>query len=130
MVLYTYIATYLLLMCIIIVKCKDTVTIIPNTMKNQYFHTVEGRDVTFSYQCTGNNVINWWGVGNCDISFYRDTINYDKGNSLVDCVNTLNLTLHDVTLNYPKSFTAYPSISERFRTTGTHVTAHLCKSYI
>ena len=108
---------------IYIVVCKDIITILPVSLENNHhYHTVEGNEVTFSYKCTGNNVINWWGVGGCPIS---SPIKFDMTNSSEDCVNTLNLTLHDVMLDYSGAYTAYPSTSKQFSTTGINVTTHL-----
>ena len=109
---------------IYIVVCKDIITILPVSLENNHhYHTVEGNEVTFSYKCTGNNVINWWGVGGYPISSL--TYAFNKTSSSVDCVNTLNLTLHNVTLDYSGNYTAYPSTSEHFSTSGINVTAHL-----
>ena len=112
---------------ICIVVCKDTVTILPGGLENHhYYHTVEGREVTFSYKCSGANVINHWGVDGHSISQdLSNTLNFSLSSSSVHCVNTLNLTLYNVNLEYPTVYTAYPSSSERFSTTGLNITAHL-----
>ena len=90
-----------------VVVCDD-VKILPGGLRrHHYYHTVEGRDVTFLYKCTGANIINHWGVDECSISEYP--LNFSLSNSSVDCVNTLKLTLYDVTLDHPTIYTAYPS---------------------
>ena len=103
--------------------------ILPGGLESHhYYHTVEGREVTFSYNCTGANVINHWGVDGHSISQYP--INFNLSNSSVDCINTLKLTLYDVTLDYPTVYTAYPSSAERFNITGVHITAHLSELFL
>ena len=114
-----------------IVVCKHAVKILPSSLESHHFYdTVEGREVTFSYRCTGAHVINYWGVYGRSISQDPpNALNFDLSNSSVDCVNTLNLTLYDVTLDYPTAYTAYPSSSERFSTAGVNITAHLSKLF-
>ena len=80
-----------------------------------------------SYKCTGANVINHWGVDEHSISEYP--LNFSLSNSLVDCVNTLKLTLYDVTLDHPTIYTAYPSSAERIDTTGVHITYYLSELF-
>ena len=110
-----------------IVVCKDTVIILPGGLESHhYYHTVEGRNVTFSYKSTGANVINHWGVEGRSISKDPPSgVNFNLSNSSVNCVNTLNLALYDVKLDYPTIYTAYPSSAEQFNITGVHITAHL-----
>ena len=85
-------------------------------------HTVEGRNVSFSYRCTGINVSNWWGVDGFEISY---PVKFNKSNSSFGCVNTLTLTLYDVSLDYSNAYTAYPSTSTHFNPTGINVTVYL-----
>ena len=87
-------------------------------------HTVEGRNVSFTYRCTGISVNNWWGVDGYEISTYPP-LKFDESNSSYGCVNTLTLTLYDVTLYYSNVYTAYPSTSTKFSTTGINLTVHL-----
>ena len=86
-------------------------------------HTVEGRTVSFSYRCTGIDVINWWGVDGHKISTYP--FKFDESNSSFGCKNHLTLTLYDVTLDYSNTYTAYPSTSTHFSITGINLTFHL-----
>lgn len=95
---------------------------------HHYYHTVEGRDVTFSYKCKGADVFNHWGVDGRSISEYP--LKFSLSNSLVDCVNTLKLTLNNVTLEYPTTYTAYPNSVERFNITEVHITAHLRELFL
>lgn len=106
------------------VRCEDTVKILLGGAESHHeCHTVEGRNVSFSFRCTGIDVINWWGVHGYEISMYP--IKFDKSNSSSGCINNLTLTLYDVTLDYSYPYTAYPSTNEHFSTTGINLTVHL-----
>ena len=108
------------------VTCEDTVVVLQGGAESHHqCHTVEGRNVSFSYRCTGINVSNWWGVDGCEISTYP--VKFDENISSFGCDNTLTLTLYDVSLNYSNAYTAYPSTSTHFNTTGINVTVHLSK---
>lgn len=107
---------------IIIVTCHHHVKMFQNTSEH-HCHTVEGENVTFSYRCSGANVVNWWGVHGCAIS--PNAFSFTESQSSVDCVNTLALTLHNVMVNYSQAFTAYPSTNDLFSAAGIHTTFHL-----
>ena len=86
-------------------------------------HTVEGRNISFTYRCTGIDVINWWGVDGYEISTYQ--IKFDESNSSFGCISSLTLTLYNVTLDYSNAYTAYPSTNTQFSITGVNLTVHL-----
>ena len=115
-----------------VVVCNDAVKILPDGLdSHHYYHTVEGRDVTFLYKCRGANVINHWEVDGRSISEDPpNDLKFNLSNSSVDCVNTLTLTLYDVTMDYPTTYTAYPSSAERINTTGVHIAAHLSELFL
>jgi len=92
---------------------------------HKYFHTVERRNVSFTYYCTGN-AFNRWGVDGHDISNFPFLMHH-KSHSSSGCVNNFTLTLYDVKLNYSKAYTAYPSMSKHFNKTGINMTFHLSK---
>ena len=86
-------------------------------------HTVEERTVSFTYRCTGIDVINWWGVDGYEISTYP--IKFNESNSSFGCISSLTLTLYNVTLDYSNAYTAYPSTNTQFSITGVNLTVHL-----
>jgi len=113
---------------IYVAKCKDIVQFLPHALDNfRHYHTIEGRKVTFSYGCYGTNVFNRWGVDKHPLSEYPppNSFDFDETNSSVGCVNTFTLTLYHVKLNYTRYYTAYPSKSNEFSTTGINSTVHL-----
>ena len=108
------------------VRCEDTVKILLGSVESHHeCHTVEGRIISFTYRCTGNDVLNWWGVGGYEISMYP--IKFDESNSSFGCISSLTLTLYDVTLDYSNAYTAYPSTNTHFSITGVNLTVLLSK---
>ena len=107
---------------------QDEIHFLPGMFKKYHdYHAVEGFNVTFSYDCCGSIVSNWWEVDGYPISYHYPPYTYDykKEISSQNGINILTLILYNVRMNYTNKYTAYPSRSEMFNNSGIKATAHL-----
>ena len=113
-----------------IASCEhhNDVNFLPGTFKKYHdYHTVEGLNVTFTYDCYGSIADNWWAVDGYPISRHSapNTYDYKKELSYEKCINILTLILYNVRMNYTNNYSAYPSRSGTFNRTGLRAIAHL-----
>lgn len=90
---------------------QDDIHFLPGTFrKYSDYHTVEGFNVTFSYDFCGSIVFNWWEVDGFPISHHYPPYTYDyrKENSSENGINILTLILYNVRINYTKNILPIP----------------------
>lgn len=108
---------------------QGDIEILPVTSQKYHdYHAVEGFDVSFSYDCIGTVVSDWWIVDDYPISYHDSPYPYNykkKPISSENCINTLTLVLYNIRLNYTNKYIVYLSKDKHFNKNGASATACL-----